>query len=211
SAVHCTDLGIDMTTLGPRRLAWVLSGTHVGFDRLPVIGDTVSLETYPMPVRHFFFPRMYIFRDAAGARLGAAYSLWMTMDMQARKAVRDAFVESRVPDNSGRAVPIAMPRPVKPLEAETRTSRYAPRFTDFDINGHVNNTRYMDMCVNELGFDTMREYGIVDFTVQFESEIRPGVELSLTLAREQSAFTFQGHADGKRMFSVGGTLRRREA
>ena len=41
------------------------------------MGETVSIETFPMPLRRWFFPRYFVFRDAAGEALGAASTLWV--------------------------------------------------------------------------------------------------------------------------------------
>lgn len=209
AAAHCVLLGIDYRSLVPYGVAWVISSVRVAFDRVPTLGESISIETWPATPRHFFFPRVCVFRDADGVQLGAAHSLWALMDMTTRKVASRDYVSARVPDNADRPLPIAMPRPVKPIDAPVKRADYAPVFTDFDINGHVNNTRYIDWCVNQLGMETMRDNVVGEFTVNFEAEIRPDTPIALTLAEKDDAFSCQGYAGEKRLFSIGGALRRR--
>ena len=206
----CYALGIGMEALREMNLAWVVSSTRVEFTRLPAIGERIRVETYPTPPRHMFFPRSHLFTDASGEVIGRANSLWVTLDISARKAVRSDEVLSRIPDNRDLPLALPLPAPVRLSEgAQPTRVEYLPQYTDFDVNGHVNNTRYMDWCMNALGLPLLRERAVTAFTVHYDSEVLPETRVQTLCSANQEGFVFQGEAEGKRCFAIGGKLTER--
>ena len=74
------------------------------------------------------------------------------------------------------------------------------------MNGHVNNTRYLDWCCNALGIDVMRTHEMRRFAVNYNQEILPGQEVRTVLRHDGNTFSFSGFEGDIRHFDVGGTL-----
>ena len=128
------------------------------------------------------------------------------MDLKTRRVVNDEYARSCLPPVDKREEPVRLNAAIKPLSDEPCRGEQRPAFVELDLNGHVNNTRYMDWCCNALGVDVLRDRRIVEFRVYYENEIRAnaGVETELTLAGDQ--FAFFGFSEGKRCFAIGGRL-----
>lgn len=208
---HAELLGIGRNALIQRNLAWVLTRVEVEMDRYPKDHERVTAETFPMPVRRWFFPRYYTFRDGAGNEIGRAGTLWVLLDFASRRMSRPDDVASYLPDNSDLIAPLGLPAPVTEVSGTLETATLLPQYTDLDCNQHVNNTRYMDWCCNALGIDTMTNQCLSRFALNFDAELRPGQEVRTELRRLANDFSFCGFHDGKRHFDVGGTLRDRDA
>lgn len=207
---HCTHLGISRDVLLPSGLVWIITRGEVVMDRYPVIGETVTVETTPMPVRRWFFPRYYVFRDSEGKEIGKAGSIWALLDINTRHMVRPDIVLQRLPDNSDLTAPMGFPATVQDVDGDIEEMLRVPQYTDLDVNLHVNNTKYIDWCCNALGIDTMRENTLSHFSVNYNQEIRPGEEVRTVLHRSGSTFSYSGlGAEGVRHFDVGGELRSR--
>lgn len=206
ATAHCETEGLGRRVLDGLGVAWILSRCRVELRRMPVNGERLSLETYAMPMRHLFFPRAHIIRDADGNVVGGAHGLWLLMDMSTRKAATNPFVRQSLPLEA-REAPVAMPGTVHPLDAAPIEDTLLPHFTDFDLNGHVNNTKYMDWCWNALGFDALREGELVAFDINYDGELLPGETVQTSLCRAGERFTFCGCVDGKRRFGVSGQLK----
>lgn len=206
AGVHSRIFGLGRDVMDAMNIAWVLSRLTVRFDRVPVVGETITVETYPTPNRHMFFPRTHIFRDGTGVQVGCANSLWVLMDLTERKLTRSDEVLAHMPDNTGMAMLPGMPATVKPLSGEPVTGEVIPRYSELDMNRHVNNTKYLDWCVNALGVDVMAENCITAFDVNYDAEILPGSVIRTELTRDGEKFSFCGFDGAKRHFSVGGTL-----
>ena len=209
AGVHSTSFGLDRDTMLNMGVAWVLSRVTVQMNRVPRTGEAITVETYPTPNRHLFYPRTHIFRDGEGSQLGCANSLWVLMDIQERKITQHAQVLARVPNDPALKSPIGLPATVRPLDGEGVTAALQPLFTDYDVNRHVNNTKYLDWCLNALGMETLQNRCIADFTVNYDAEILPGMPVTTELKVQADAFTFRGLDGGKQHFAVKGTLQNR--
>ena len=207
---HSALCGLTTPVMTEMGLAWVVSRVKVQMQRLPKVGETVCIETYPTPNRHMFFPRTHIFRDGEGNVLGSANSLWMLMDIQSRRVTQSSEVIARLPDNSDLKPALGLPATVRRLEAEAEQKVFQPAFTDFDTNLHVNNTKYLDWCLNALGHERLADQCLKSFDVNYDAEILPGTEVRTELKLQENRFSFFGFAGDKQHFAVSGTLEARE-
>ena len=208
AGAHAEMLDVGRSRLLPMNLAWVLSRVEVRMERYPLSGEVITVETFPMPNRRVFFPRYFIFRDAAGNQIGCAGSMWVVLDITTRKMANAAEIAPLLPDNSDLTAPMGMPATVEEIPGEEQESFRSPVYTDLDVNGHVNNTRYLDWCCNALGIDTLRSHAMLQFAVNYNQEILPGQQVRTELRREGDMFSFSGFEGDKRHFDVGGTLTR---
>jgi len=206
AGAHAEMLGVGRKLLDPMNLCWVLTRVEVQMERMPVSGETISVETFPMPNRRVFFPRYFIFRDAQGHQIGCAGSMWVVLDVTTRKMASGAEITALMPDNRDLTAPMGMPATVEEIGGESVESLRVPVYSDLDVNGHVNNTRYLDWCCNALGVETMKQHAMCRFAVNFNQEILPDQEVRTVLHRDGDAFSFSGFEGEKRHFDVGGTL-----
>jgi acyl-ACP thioesterase len=168
--------------------------------RYPRIGEKITLHTFPMPNRICFFPRYYIFTDAHGEMVGKAGTLWLLLDTQTRRMLPPGDIAKLIPDNRDLTVPMNLPATVGNLQGEEFVSNYTPVYTDLDVNGHVNNTRYtewaMDCLPDELTFQhTMRE-----IEINFNREARPGETVELLHAELEGVHYVEGRVGEQQIF-----------
>ena len=206
AGAHAETLGIGRQMLLEKNLVWVLTRLEVRMDRWPAHGETLQVETFPMPNRRVFFPRYFIFRDAAGNQIGCAGSLWVLLDVTERKMARPDIVVPFMPDNSDLTAPMGMPATVAECPGDAFEALHTPVYTDLDMNGHVNNTRYLDWCCNALGVDVLRTQELRSFAINFNQEVLPGQTPRTELRRDGDRFSFSGFVGDARHFDVGGVL-----
>lgn len=206
AGIHGALIGVGRNVLLQKGVVWVLTRVEVVMDRYPKIADTISVETFPMPVRRWFFPRYFIFRDEHGEEIGRAGSLWVLLDVNTRKMAKPDLAAALMPDNSDLLAPLGLPATVTEVSGTLETGTHVPVYTDLDINGHVNNTKYMDWCCNALGISTMKENCLSRFDVNYNMEILPGQEIRSELRRLGNDFSFSGFEGDARHFDVGGVL-----
>ena len=205
---HSAILGTDRRALTDRNLFWAVIRHRVQISRFPGAGETLRVETWPMPTTRTAYPRSTIGYDENGQEVFRAISLWVLMDRDSRAMV--------LPGRSGvevtgtlRGCELTAPGSMVLREfAETDTRQV--RFSDLDINGHMNNCRYLDWVTDLLPSDFHHGHNLAEFTICYLSEIREGEELLLSwelsegreLTVEASRKT-PGTGDGKtRVFSA---------
>lgn len=191
---HCTQLALDWETLAKRNLFWAVIRHRVQILRLPRAGETITVETWPMPTTRSAFPRATTAYDAQGNELFRVISLWVLMDRTSRAMV--------LPGKSGveltgtlRGCELAPPSSIVPKAMENTVTRRVG-YTELDRNGHMNNTRYMDWIDDLLPSAFHAEHPVREFTLCYLSEATEGQEISLTWQlTEDGCLQVDGHRE----------------
>ena len=174
---HCKVLGTDWDTMAAKGIFWAVIRQRLEVTRLPNVGEIVTVKTWPMPTSRVAFPRATVGYDEAGRELFKVISLWVIMDIQSRAMIR--------PDRSGVNVEgvvlgSELPAPeglhFKDLSKETLRS---VGFTELDVNGHMNNARYLDWLSDLLPSDFHREHPMKAVTICYLSEALEGQQVHL--------------------------------
>lgn len=209
---HAKLLGLGHDAMLSKGLFFVLSRTHVSINRMPRCGETVVHTTWPGVSNRFFCPRFHTLTLEDGTPLLSAGALWVLLDIENRKIVSPLKADLAFPDNSDIPEPISLPNRVPKPYSDSSAISHTPVFSEFDLNGHVNNTRYTAWICDALGAEKLRGTFISDLLVSYENEIRTDAPLSLKLACDHDAFSFQVLSqNGTRHFFAAGELSKEEA
>ena len=84
---HCRELSLDWDALHKKGLFWAVVRHRVQITRLPLLGETVRVETWPMPTTRSAFPRATAGYDRQGKELFRCISLWVLLDCDTRSMV----------------------------------------------------------------------------------------------------------------------------
>ena len=175
---HFAQLAMDYETLAQRGLFWAITRNKVQITRLPMRGETIRLETWPMPTTRVAYPRSIIAYDEAGNEVFRSITLWVLMDLNNRSMVLPGKSGIEVAGTlRGNELSSPLGMPAKALQ--NRRSRYV-NFTDLDRNAHMNNTKYLDWIYDLLGSGFHAEHTIREFTVCYLSEALEGQKLELS-------------------------------
>ena len=174
---HCLDLSVDWDALAKKHLFWAVIRHRVQVTRLPKLGETITVETWPMPTTRVAYPRSTAAYDADGKELFRSVSLWVLMDTETRAMI--------LPGKSGVEVQgaltgteLAVPGSIAPKALKNAT-RNRVGFAELDRNGHMNNTRYLDWIDNLLPSEFHASYPVREFTICYLSEAREGQQIDL--------------------------------
>ena len=177
SGNHAAMLGADWETLARKNLFWAIIRHKVQITRLPQAGETITLETWPMPTTRVAYPRATVAYDAQGNELFKTTAIWVLMDLQTRAMV--------LPGKSGVEVPgilrgIELDAPASiPAKVLEHTASRTVGYTELDRNGHMNNTYYLDWVDNLLGADFHKEHPLRQVNINYLSEAREGQQIDL--------------------------------
>ena len=175
---HCNLLSVDYDTLAAKRMFWAVTRHRVQITRMPVRGETIRIETWPMPTTRVAYPRSVIAYDAQGNECFRAISLWVLMDLDKRSMI--------LPGKSGisvvgtlRGLELDTPNGLMAKDLRCHQSRTVC-FTDLDRNGHMNNTKYLDWISDLLPSQFHENHQPREITVCYFSESREGQSLQLS-------------------------------
>ena len=209
---HALRLGFGYDAMRSRGLFFALTRVHLSMLRAPRSGDSLVHTTWPGAANRFFCPRYHVFSLQDGTPMCAVGTLWVMLDVQQRKIVSPEKVDLDFPDNSDLPAPISANARLPVLAGTPAVSARTPVYSEFDVNGHVNNAKYIAWLCDALGRETFRDQILGDLVVGYEREIRDEETKSLLLSREGDSFSFKILSQGgDKHFVAGGTLRREDA
>ena len=175
---HFDAISMDYDALAQKGMIWAIIRQKVQITRLPKSGETVRIETWPMPTTKTYFPRSTVAYDENGQELFRAIGMWVLMDRDSRAMV--------LPGKSGVEVTgvltgseLAAPGSLAPRQMEQLACRKVC-YTDLDLNGHMNNTKYLEWMVDLLPSGFHRDHTAREFTVCYHAEARETEQLHMS-------------------------------
>ncbi len=140
--------------------------------------------------------------------MGEAVSTWVLADLDTRKLLRLSRIsEFEGTDGGERKKDILLHRPILPETLELEEERIL-RYSDCDINGHVNNARYADFVSDALHLEELEKGRFVSsLQLGYLKECRPGETLGIYTGEEEGRFFVRGMGgEGESRFDAALTL-----
>lgn len=164
--------GIGKSETLDKGLTWIISRIEVDFIKTPSYTQDVELETYPGDDMKIIFPRYYTMFDKDNNVIIRASSIWAVLDQKTRMPVANPFDKSFPSEHHENELPL--PSKVKIPDELTLVESRKVRYSEIDLNGHLNNTRYMDYMLDVHDSAFYRENHIRHIVINYAHEIRDG-------------------------------------
>ncbi len=155
---HAADRGFGIATLNENHYTWVLSRLAVELENMPCQYEGFSIQTWVENVYRLFTDRNFAILDKEGKAVGYARSVWAMISMETRKpadllTLHGGSITDYVCDKE---CPISKPGRIKVTE-KTPVSEYQTRYSDIDINGHVNSIKYIEHILDLFPIEFFKE------------------------------------------------------
>ena len=178
---HANERGFGISRLNEDDNTWVLSRVAIEFTELPREYQHFTVETWVESVMRMFTCRNFRIADQMGTTLGYARTIWAMINRQSRKPVDLTTIndgrldEWSVPDKE---CPIAPPSKIKVGVSEPADT-VRVKYSDIDINGHMNSCRYIEHILDLFSLNFYREHRICRFEIAYMAECLFGEVLHL--------------------------------
>ena len=180
---HAGHLGLGHSFLLDRGLAWVLARQRIQINHLPKWGDTVRIRTWPSGRDRLFFYRDFEMVDGDGVQILLASMAWSLIDTQTRaRAHPDIYLSVDLPE--GAKVFAEKLGRLKGCDASAGASMPVT-YGDLDMNGHVNNVRYIEWVLNSLPLEFHRAHVLSALEVNYLAEAVDGQSVSIASAEAE--------------------------
>jgi len=178
AAEHAAALSAATEELRKSGQTWMLSKMRVDVDRHPVLGEQLSVETWPSTrIKGARAYRDYVIKDAEGAICARASSLWVIVDLASRRPVRipDAILALCI--DPGYQIPSLEEGWLAPPVGQIDTASFRACWSDADQNEHVNNVTMLRWAVDALPLEFLEQNELAWAEAHYRAEVNIGDEV----------------------------------
>ena len=191
SIAHTEALGAGRDKTLDRGYLWVIMNQHIEVKRMPVYDDHILLESWPGPTQHILFPRHYRISDkSTGEEMVRGAATWIIIDAVNRKMIFPEAKGISVPGihrDGELEIPPSIPVPELSNSVERKAS-----YSLTDINGHMNNTAYLDLAEDLIPVSVLQEKELRTIDISYKEEFSSEEPFTISYGQEGSSWYFLG-------------------
>ncbi len=171
---HVRKLGFSVEQLLQRGITWFLSRLHVRMQRMPEMGERILVQTWPSELQRIFAVREFRVLTADRREIGVGTSAWLLFDIRRGRPIR-LLEEMRDmhDDNAPRMIADNFAK-LPPCEPTSSPAEIRVRFSDLDLNSHVNNAVYVGMLLDSLPESLLQQSFLHELEIEFRAETHKG-------------------------------------
>ena len=196
SGMQSIELGVsDKDMLEQYNLVWIITDYDIDVTRLPRFAEEITIETESLTYNRLFCYRRFTIFDEAGEAIIQMMATFVLMDRDSRKvhAVEPEIVAPYQSEFSKKL----LRGPKYPNLEDPVSKDYHVRFYDLDMNGHVNNSKYLDWIFEVMGADFLTQHIPQKINLKYVKEVRPGGMIASSYDLEGLQSTHQISSDGE--------------
>lgn len=168
---HSHDRGFGIDKLNKEHYTWVLSRLALEMYDLPMQYESFTIETWVENVYRLFTDRNFAVLNKEGKAIAYARSVWAMIDTETRKpvdlmAIHDGDIAGYICDKD---CPIDKPSRIK-VNSKEPVAILPVKYSDMDINGHVNSIRYIEHILDLFPVDAFKEKRVRRFEMAYVAE-----------------------------------------
>ncbi len=199
AAEHAALLGFGVDFVNRMNMLWVLSRLKLEIKRSPAVGERCILRTFPTGSDRLFALRQYSLQSETGEILVRGSSFWLILDRAKMRPLPPGKVlGALLYENPGeeRYFPDPGKCGTASAGAEELGMTYCVKFSDIDMNCHLNNAVYGRLVLDWLGEKVPGLRGISDFQINFSHAALAGDILTAhgRIDAGNGVFTLEGRS-----------------
>ncbi|PPD93514.1 hypothetical protein GOBAR_DD09543 [Gossypium barbadense] len=191
---HCKSAGLLGDGFGAtpgmckKNLIWVVTRMQVVVDRYPTWGDVVQVDTWVSASGKNGMRRDWLVSNSkTGEILTRASSVWVMMNKLTRRLSKiPEEVRGEIEPHFMNSDPVVAEDNRKLVKLDDSTAQYVrkgltPRWSDLDVNQHVNNVKYVGWILESTPLGIVESHELCSMTLEYRRECgRDSVLQSLT-------------------------------
>lgn len=187
---HAVSAGLGFFDLQEYNHSWVLNRMRIEIDELPTWNDLIDVKTWVEILKGAKSIRDFTL-EKDGQKLLGCSSLWAIFNTVKRRPdilQIDTSTIERYPDLKATDVPNSV------LNQDFQDSTIIPykvKFSDVDMINHVNNTKYLEWCLDTIDPSIMLEHRVKAIDMNFLRELSYNDEVEIHQSIEEHQIQFK--------------------
>lgn len=183
---HAALLGFGVEYLLKNNRTWVLSRLAIEIEEFIPLGDIITVKTWPANTEKLFFIRDFEITNSKGKIIGSAASYWIFIDTEKGRPVHPSKNEIVFDyENIERGFNRTLGK-LPPTEISIPAMMFHVRYSDLDLNNHVNNIKYIEWGMEGIDPDYRKNNIPYLLEINFLSEAKYSDKVGLSMEKGQS-------------------------
>ena len=183
---HTEQLGMGREKTLDKGLLWVVNAETVRIDRMPEYDEEITLVCRPGRTLHYFFPRFMSVLGTNGETLARVGAMWSLIDISSRRMTDPAENGITV---EGESLPgDLLPAMSLPVRAYGNERVFTANYSCVDINGHMNNAAYIDLALDLIPPEEVKN--VSEVKCVFKKEIALGEAFAVLYGKSGNVYAF---------------------
>lgn len=200
---HADLLGMSREALvANHHASWILVRVWFRLHRPIHAGEALRIDTWHREVKGVTFYRdfsLYI----GGEAVGTGVSAWVIADITTRRMLRPGSIEAIAASRPPQQVFSLQLKPIRSPENKAAVYERTVRYSDLDVNGHMNNTKYADVLLDAFHPEELRGRFVSEMQLNYSMECLIGDTMVISRAAEEDSCYIDGCSpDGTRRFEA---------
>ena len=187
---HADMRGLAVRHLWPQGITWVMTRYHLQIEARPSLNSTVRVRTWPATRESRYSCRDFLATDADGQCVARATAQFAVIRLDTGRTVDLSTVAGDWRLHPERALDSTFEHIPAP-QGELVERRYRTRWSDVDINQHVNNAVYVTWALESLPEEVLRQQVPVEVEISFRRPASFGDRILARAARGEGGWVHQ--------------------
>jgi acyl-ACP thioesterase len=170
ASMHADSLNLGFNDLIVNNLGWVLSWAKVQIDENPEFGATIKIRTWPKCRYKLFSLREFIVYNDSGKVLYRVSTAWLLINVKTKRITDIKNLPQQIYYQPDQYAINEFPEKITSDKVKEILFFKKIRYTDLDINQHVNNTQYIELILDCYSAEYHKNNHLQSLTVSFISE-----------------------------------------
>ena len=199
SADHARTFGMTDQFFKDHGVAFLVGKQALKFDRVPQRAEKLTLLTRAEASRRGSVKRITTVTDAEGKQVAMVDCRWIVVSLAENRILRvpgwtvDGFWNETVEGE----LPLQLH---KCREGLTSAGEWTVRYSQCDLNGHLNNAFYLDLVCDALPLDVVRKGPVTFASINYHREVPMGETVEVFYAPSAEGWYIIGKHNGQTSF-----------
>jgi acyl-ACP thioesterase len=167
---HADKLKLGYNDLIVQDLGWILSWTKVEISSFPGFGEIIKVRTWPKCRYKLFSIRDFIVTDGKDAALFKISTAWLMINVKTKRITDIRNLIQQIYYQPDQIALNDLPEKITTTAEKNILFTKKIRYTDLDINQHVNNTKYIELVLDSFSPEYHKSHNLQSLTISFNSE-----------------------------------------
>ena len=194
-------VGVTRDRTLDRGFLWVISRMRIEMERPISYDETITFSTVAGKRAHMMFPRYYEARDLQGKLVLRGSAIWLLIRDDNRMPVVPEEENIEIEGVPEQGMP-PLPMGLRAIESDIPAIIRKVMYSDIDLNGHMNNTRYLDWIddMYDMHFHEVTCMRVIQ--INYLKELTCGEQVTLFYEYGEGKYRIDGIKGDEKVFSA---------